>query len=554
MKLRPTILYVAAAVVVLAGVALVSYSLGSRHSRQELAAMQEEVDRLTQAEQDAAIVKRVSQQMEDIAYQQKAISDQQRDRAEEQSALATRNAIRAEMESRAAHEAEQKANSAAEVAEKERVNAQRQQMIAEEQRDEATYARNVADTLNRRTQARSLAVSSQVRREAGEPEVADLLAYASWYFLKNNRGNQYYSDTFKSLALATGGIPRTRVQDNGAVNAIAQIPGTPGQCVAVTNYGEVEWITAGVSAGNKTLEAQTLLFNPAYDFRDVLVKDGQIFALSLKGPLCILDFRGKMREMQVPAQNYFKIIDLGSSLLLASRNGLNWFADGKVTNSISLNKTLSSLVKRAETICLFYADGSYAEMDADGRMEEKKPLVPYVVTASHFDPATQCLLVGVEDGTVYPINKYNRVMETLAAHKSRCMSITMLGDVIVTGGYDKSVYIWSMDNLLYESGLTFEEELKQTSTVVTKQPVQDNKIPTEWLIPVDYTYDGWTLAVCADADGRTVWIGTSSSYVLTLNSSADDMAGELLGKLSRNLTEQEWTRYVGASIPYMTFK
>ena len=32
------------------------------------------------------------------------------------------------------------------------------------------------------------------------------------------------------------------------------------------------------------------------------------------------------------------------------------------------------------------------------------------------------------------------------------------------------------------------------------------------------------------------------------------MAGELLGKLGRNLTEQEWTRYVGASIPYMTFK
>jgi WD40 repeat protein len=261
-----------------------------------------------------------------------------------------------------------------------------------------------------------------------------------------------------------------------------------------------------------------------------------------------------MREVQLPAENYFKIIDQGNALILAGRNSLTCYVDGKVTGSKSLNKTLSSLVKRADTLCLFYADGSYAEMDAAGRMEEKKPLVPYVVTASHFDPATQCLLVGVEDGTVYPINKYNRVMETLAAHKSRCMSIAMLGDVIVTGGYDKSVYIWSMDNLLYESGLTFEEELKQTSTVVTKQPVQDNKIPTEWLIPVDYTYDGWTLAVCADADGKTVWIGTSSSYVLTLNSSADDMAGELLGKLSRNLTEQEWTRYVGASIPYMTFK
>ena len=105
MKIRPIILYAVAAAVLLIGVAVVSYHLGSRHSQRELEAMQEEMDRLVEAEKDAAIVKRVSQQMEDIAYQQKAISDQQRDRAEEQSILATRNAQRAEMETRAAHEA-----------------------------------------------------------------------------------------------------------------------------------------------------------------------------------------------------------------------------------------------------------------------------------------------------------------------------------------------------------------------------------------------------------------------------------------------------------------
>lgn len=555
MKIRPTILYSLIAFVLLAGVAVVSYQLGRRQSRKEIAAMQEEMDRLVEAEQDAAIVKRVSQQMEDIAYQQKAISDQQRDRAEEQSILATRNALRAEMESRAAHEAEQKANSAAEVAEKERANAERQQMIAEEQRDEATYAKNVTDTLNRRTQARSLAVSSQVRREAGEPEVADLLAYASWYFLKNNRGNQYYSDTFKSLTLATGGTPRYRVPENGAVNAISQIPGTPGQCIAVTNYGEVVWMTAGVNGGAKTLSAQTLLFNPEFDFRDVLVMDGKIYALSLKGPLCILDFQGNLQEVELPEEHYFKVVPMGGGgLLLAGRQSLSWYSNGKITGRESLSKPLSALVNRNNTICLFYADGSYAEMDITGTIADKKPLVPYVVTAAHYDRATQCLLVGVEDGTVYPINKYNRVMETLAAHKSRCISITMLGTIVVTGGYDKSVFIWSMDNLLYESRLTFQEELEQASTVISKKPLDGKSIPTEWLVPVDYTYDGWTLAVCGDADGKTVWIGTSSGNVTTLNSSADDMARQLLGKLNRNLTEQEWTRYVSSSIPYMKFK
>ena len=552
MKLRSEILYAVAALAVLAGVAIAFYQLGSRQSRRELTAMQEEMDRLVEAEKDAAIVKRVSQQMEDIAYQQKAISDQQRDRAEEQSVLATRNAARAEMESRAAREAEHKANAAADVAEKERANAERQQVIALEQRDQATYARNVADTLNRRTQARSLAVSSQVRREAGEADVADLLAYASWYFLKNNRGNQYFSDTFKSLTLATGGVPRHKVKENGAVNAISQVPGQAGQCIAVTNYGEVEWLTAGISGGTRRITSKPLLFNSAYDFRDVQVMDGNIYALSLKGPLCILDFNGKLQEVPLPEGQYFRLVRMGKGLLLAARRSLSWYSDGKISGSEPLAKPLSALCDRNGVICLFFTDGSYAEMDLSGDIQEKTPLLQEVVTTAYYDAATDCLLLGVEGGNVYPVNKYNRVLETLAAHKSRCADIAMMKDIIITGGYDKNAFIWSMDNLLFESGLTFREELQHRAA--SKRVLDDRKIPTEWLVPVDYPFDGWTLAVAADTDGKTAWIGTSAGSVMLLNSSADDMAGQLYGKLNRNLTEQEWTRYVGASIPYMTFK
>ena len=552
MKLRSSIIQILAAVAVLVTVAVVFFHLGGKHSQRELAAMQEEIERLLVAENDAAIVKRVSQQMEDIAYQQKAISDQQRDRAEEQSILATRNAELAEMESRAAHAAELKANAAAEVAEKERSNAQRQQAIAEEQRDEATLAKNVADTLNRRTQARNLAVSSQVRREAGDPEVADLMAYASWYFLKNNRGNQYYSDTFKSLTLATGGMPRYRVKENGAVNAIAQVPGVKGQTIAVTNYGEVEWLTVNQIGKVKQINSVQLLFDPAYDFRDVLVMDGKIYALSLNGPLCILDFEGKLETVPLAQDDYFRLINTKDGLVLAGRNTLCRYAKGKLTHSMPLGKTLSTIVNRDGIVCLFFADGSYAEMESGRGLVEKKPLLKDVVTAAHYDAATQCLLLGVEDGTVYPLNKYNRVMETLAAHKSRCVSITMMGPVVITGGYDKKVFIWNMDNLLYESGLNFREEL-ETEKIV-KRVEKTNMIPTEWLVPVDYTFDGWTLSVCADADGQTAWIGVSSGSVSVLNSSADDMAQQLHSRITRNLTQQEWIRYVGVSIPYMTFK
>ena len=540
------------ALAVVAGVAALAYRMGYNRSRTELASLKEEMEQMEAAGKDAAIVKRVSQQMEDIAYQQKAISDQQRDRAEEQSILATQNAYRAEMESRAAHEAELKAQSAAQVAERERANAERQQEIAVEQRDEATHAKNVADTLNRRTQARSLAVSSQVRREAGEPEVADLLAYASWYFLKNNRGNQYYSETFKSLTQATDGILRYKMKEGGAVNALAKVPGRPGQCVAVSNFGEVERLTVNASQGGKRISSNALLFNSLFDFRDVLIKDNSIYALSLKGPLCVLDFEGNHVEVQLPEDNYFKLVPIGDGLLVAGRKSLSWYSDGKITGSEELPGTLSAIVEREGVTCLFFTDGGYAEMDVAGRIVEKAPLLKGVVTAAYYDKASKCLLLGVEDGTVYPVNQYDRVMETMAAHKAKCMDITMLGPVVVTGGYDKTAYIWNMDNLLFESGLSFREELQKEK--VEKRVSGSQEVPTEWLVPVDYTFDGWTLAVCGDEDGKSVWIGTSSGNVMLLNASADDMAQQLHNKLKRNLTQQEWTRYVGVSIPYMTFK
>ena len=553
MKNRSYIFTVLTALAVVIFALLLGFYLGKVKSRGEIAHLQDELGRMEAAQKDAAIVKRVSQQMEDIAYQQKAISDQQRDRAEEQSALATRNAERAEMESRAARAAELKANAAAETAEQERANAERQQEIALEQRDEATHAKNVADTLNRRTQARSLAVSSQVRREAGEEEVADLLAYGSWYFLKNNRGNQYYSETFKSLTLATDGISRHKMRENGAVNAIAALPSSVEQCIAVTNFGEVEWLTVTYGSDGRNISSRSLLFNSDFDFRDVVAESQRIYAISVNGPLCILDFKGNLNTVQLASDNYFKLIKVNDRLLIAGRHSLCWFSDGKISGRMELNRELSAIVEREGVICLFYADGSYAEMSTQGRIEQKTPLLSMPVTAAYYDSKSGCLLLGVKDGTVYPVNKYNRVIETLAAHKAKCASITMLDGIVISGGYDKSVFIWCMDNLLFESGLNFREEMELKENV-TNRVMKSNEIPTEWLVPVDYNFDGWTLSVCGDADGKSVWVGTSAGNVMFMNTSADDMARQLHNKINRNLTQQEWIRYVGVSIPYMEFK
>ena len=542
-------------ILAIAGIAVaVAYNVGKGQKEVQLSELTEEVERLRAGEQEAAVVKRVSQQMEDIAYQQKAISDEQRDRAEEQSILATQNAERAEKESHAAREAEQKANAAAEEAKKERANAEEQQKIAEEQRDEATHAKNVADTLNIRTQARTLGITSQVRRESGDPEVADLLAYTSWYFLKNYRGNQYFSDTFKALMQAVGDPKRYRMRQNSAVSAISQVPGKVRQCVIVSNYGEVELLTANASGPNSgRITSYTLLNNTAYDFRDVLATSQCVYALTLKGTLCVIGYQGGLSTVLLPEDNYMKIIGVGNKLLLAGHQSLCWYESGKVSAPIRLPKVLSTLVKRNNRICLFYADGGYAEMNLAGDVETKKPLVRGVVTAAHYDEAFECLLLGMKDGTVYPINKYNREVATMAAHRSKCASIAMQGTTVVTGGYDKMVYVWHMDNLRFASGLDFREEIK-AATVSATRLRNKKEIQAEWLVPVDLNYSGWTLSVCGDYDKKSVWVGTSNGNVIFQNVLADDMAQQLHRRINRNLTQNEWTRYVGSSIPYMRFK
>lgn len=188
MKLSDKRILIPASVLAVVAVAVISFLVGKNASKEtDKEDLLETIHSLQVEERDAAIVKRVSQQMEDIAYQQKAISDKQRDRAEEQSKLAIQMRDKAEVESRAAREAEGQAKLYAKEAEKSAREADGQreiaishQKMAEEQRDQANYAKSITDTLSYRTLGRTLGNLSVTQHETGNTEIANLLAYASW--------------------------------------------------------------------------------------------------------------------------------------------------------------------------------------------------------------------------------------------------------------------------------------------------------------------------------------------------------------------------------------
>ena len=103
------------AIAVIAG--LVVYVLVSSGYKRHIESLENRIDEMEAAERNALITKRISEQMEDIAYEQKALSDKQRERAEEQSRRADIERGKAELERGLAVKAEQQARASAKQAE-----------------------------------------------------------------------------------------------------------------------------------------------------------------------------------------------------------------------------------------------------------------------------------------------------------------------------------------------------------------------------------------------------------------------------------------------------
>lgn len=543
--MKKTLLSVIAALAVV-GAVVGAYFLGK--SQVESPAdvnsdLEQEVKTLRANESDAAVVKRVSQQMEAIAYQQKAISDKQRDKAEEQSQLAIQMRDRAELESKAAREAEGKAVKAADEAEVQRKNALNQQQraveqqkLAEEQRDAATFAKRVSDTLTIRTQGRTIGASAELVYDNNNKELAGLLAYASWYFLEKYEGNAYQPATFRTLSECTNGMSKDVISKGGGVTAIHKTG--ENSYIAVSDYGEIE------QHGQKTT---VLLQNKQYNFCDVYADSKYVYALTLHGPLCLVTYDKALETVNLPEETYFRILPVGTStLLLAGRKSLCWYdlAKKTVTSRVELKKTLNDIGKRGKAYNLFFADGSYAEMDNAGTITTKTPLTKKIVTCVFVDNRSKTLYLGCDNGEIDMFTMEGKQITTLYGHTSRVTTISSTENVVVSGAYDMTTLIWNMPTLLRKV-----QELEDEASGKMNGKVY---AALEWISPVSYKFGGWPLS-SIQMNSTDILVGTSKGTLQRMNVSESDMAAKIKKNMKRQLTSTEWNQYVGTNIPYTKF-
>lgn len=217
--------------VVLVGLIVVSLLLYNRLKTydNELLSKQQQIEQLKELSNEAIVVRRASEQLEEIAYQQKAISDIQRAEALKQKLIADEQKLIAEKESKKSNIAKAKAEDAF-------VKMEEQKVIADIKKEEAIVARKKSDTLARLVLGKSLFTQSVAAHDIKNYDLARLLSLCAWDLTINNGGEFYTEDAFNTLNLVSES-QKTSYVHSGAVRDI--IKKNDKEFFSISDIGEI---------------------------------------------------------------------------------------------------------------------------------------------------------------------------------------------------------------------------------------------------------------------------------------------------------------------------
>lgn len=494
--------------------------------------LHDRIAELERKEQDAMVTKRVSEQMEDIAYQQKAVSDEQRERAERQSQIADMERGKAEIERGLARRAEAHAVLSAKQADSMRAQAELQTVIANRERQIAVAARGKADTLYYNSMARLLAQNAIAQSNAGAADLASLLSYAAWHYTKTYGGDTYQQDVFTSLLRTADNSMQRAGQLKSSVRGITR---ADNRYLAVSDYGEIVTLTPYTSADGtaENYRMETAYYEPKMVFRDVQT-DGKnlCYALDINGTIVCKDFNAYAvgpQYIHLPDGSWKHLLRMSNGTLVAvARNAVAWIdpTDSKVTRTRLTDSDIEEAGLLDDNLLLFCPNGIVKVIGKDGNAEMRTMQLPQHVTVTAFEyvPERQWLLLGTETGQIYIYNRDGRLVTTLHGHTGRITRLARLSWQLVSSSYDHTLRLW---------------DLRDPSSIIN---------------PVNINYDHWPLCFAADASLSTLCVGLEGGDIRSISVSAEKNAQSTHRSITREMTPDEWMYYIGKEEPYLHFK
>ena len=505
--------------------------------------LEQQLAELNKLERRHEIDKSIFDQTKDIATAQLEISQEQTKKAEDAAIEANKQKERAESEKQNALDAQAQAELEKRKAELEKRKALDAEKDAKEQRDEAETQRKAAETLRYLALARSLgSQSSQIR--SNDPEKADLLAYASYYF--TNKYKQRESDLYNSAvfnALTEGShTKQTWTEHKGATMAISFLEDESDKedrFVTASAYGEIKRHT--FPEATKVLTTEDLYANSKYDFRDVYVSDkGVIFALghtldlNHTSYLVVIDGKNHIEEKLLSdIQNPIAICKFNESndtLILVGTHGFVFYSmerkDLIAGTAKHCDFTIVSVAMKNHRPLLFDSQHRMRTIDGINKMgtPEKLPFDGQV-TAYANSSKSGLEAFGTKGGIIYVRNmKTGELLPQLTGHESKVTRLRMNNQRIYSSSLDGKLNLWIINE---------NEKIEPLTLIKTN----------EWMMNFNF-----------DRTKDRVWTGgqngTLTKSLISIQKMVDKMEKEILPK-RKKFDDEDWNLYIGSDIEKM---
>lgn len=484
-----------------------------RNDRKRISELETELSELRQQEQRSEVDRRVSRQMEEIAYGQQALSEERSREAIRQSEIAQRMTLLSEAERK-------KAIAAQGIAEKSAQEALTAYQMADRQRSEAEHAKLVADTLNYISLGRTLGSQSYAIYQAGDTELGNMLAYASYLYTGDYGGDLYAPAVFQALTQSAGSRRNFSMHTGSIAHIVFQ---SDGRLLTVSTYGEI--YAHDMIGGQLTT---TILMNDRqYCFRDVIATgEGKGYAVSSTGHLVSVnsDSAEVLPVMNVDKPFSLQKMNDGRQLLVVGENSLALF-------DIAAGTFLAARRLPFRVVYAGMRDNKPLLFDDQGRMHLVKSLddmtdestgVEGQVTAFAGSKHEHLAAYGMYDGTIW-LTDANGRKRKLVGHLSQVTKLMFNGKRLYSSSYDGKLLFWA----------TGEEQIKPIAL---------------------FQSDSWLSDFIFSTDKDYIWTGEHNGTVTEYLISLPRIAERLRRNVKRNFTREEWNYYVGKGIPYREIK
>ena len=498
----------------------VAAGLYMRHGDSErIKELESQLVTLRKQEEKSVVDRRVSRQMEEIAYGQQALSEERSREAIRQSEIAQEMTRRSETERHRAIEAQ----AAAEASAKEAVASYQ---LAERQRQVAEHARQVADTLNYISLGPTLGSQSYAIYRSGDTELGTMLAYAAYLYTSDNGGNLYTSSVYQALTQAARS-KRSWSIHNGRITGVdisKQDDGehqSSGSLMTVSTCGEL--LLHRLEGGR--MKTKRLFDDRNYCFRDVFsARIGKSYAVSHTGHLVVVD--GSQTRVvfleNVPRPFSLQPMPEERLLLIIGEGSIAMYnmATDKVIGTRPLDFTVVSTGRHHNRPLLFDNRGRMHSVGSLDLITSEKVPVSGQVTA--FASGSSLKAYGMADGSIWLTYPDGRVRK-LAGHLSKVTRLKMIDNRLYSSSYDGKMLFWMTSDLQIRPITLFQAD--------------------NWL--TDFTFTD---------DKDYVWTGDNKGNVSEYLISLPVIAEHIRQRVKRNFTQEEWDFYVGKGIPYRKVK